>query len=206
MGQSVGTTFPSFVRTSTSCKEKKKKTHKTMNKEALINNVIESAVEMTREYDCNTEEEIRNLISGEVDYAYKMNDDVTPEQRRALAQALCEAVISRRFKESRSPMESFNITSVSRADLEQKGYDTSAITDEQMQKLASKMSDDYCEQLFWTSMDIIAENLGFPKKERYTVWVGGGEVNDVLLTKEKAEELAESYRSKGYDDVKVEEV
>lgn len=177
-----------------------------MNKEALINNVIESAVEMTREYDCNTEEEIRNLISGEVDYAYKMNDDVTPEQRRALAQALCEAVISRRFKESRSPMESFNITSVSRADLEQKGYDTSAITDEQMQKLASKMSDDYCEQLFWTSMDIIAENLGFPKKERYTVWVGGGEVNDVLLTKEKAEELAESYRSKGYDDVKVEEV
>ena len=75
-----------------------------------------------------------------------------------------------------------------------------------MQKLASKMSDDYCEQLFWTSMDIIAENLGFPKKERYTVWVGGEEVNDVLLTKEKAEELAEDYRSKGYDDVIVEEV
>ena len=177
-----------------------------MNKEAIINNVIESAVEMTREYDCNTEEEIRNLISGEVDYAYKMNDDVTPEQRKALAQALCEAVISRRFKENRSPMESFNITSVSRADLEEKGYDTSAITDEQMQKLASKMADDYCEQLFWTSMDIIAENLGFPKKERNTVWVGGGEVNDVLLTKEKAEELAENYRSKGYDDVIVEEV
>lgn len=177
-----------------------------MDKESIINKVIESAVEMTREYNCNTEEEIRNLISGEVDYAYKMNDDVTPEQRRALAQALSEAVISRRFKENRSPMESFNITSVSRADLEEKGYDTSAITDEQMQKLASKMADDYCEQLFWTSMDIIAENLGFPKKARYTVWVGGGEVNDELLTKDQAEKLAEDYRSKGYDDVKVEEV
>lgn len=176
-----------------------------MNKETIINKVIESAVEMTREYGCNTEEEIRNQISYEVDYAYKMDDHVTPKQRRALAQALSEAVISRRFKENRSPMESFNITSVSRADLEEKGYDTSAITDEQMQKLASKMADDYCEQLFWTSMDIIAENLGFPKKARFTVWVGGGEVNDELLTKDQAEKLAEDYRSKGYDDVKVEE-
>lgn len=134
-----------------------------MNKEAIINKIIESAVEMTREYDCNTEEEVRNLFSGEVDYAFK-KDNVTPEQRRALAQSLSEAVISRRFGKLRSTMESFEITSVSRADLEEKGYDTSAITDEQMEKLASKMAEDYCEQLFWTSMDIIAENLGFPKK------------------------------------------
>lgn len=177
-----------------------------MNKEAIINNVIESAVEMTRKFDCNTEKEILNMISGVVDYAYKMNEDVTPEQRRALAQALSEAVNSRRFGENRSPKETFNITSVSRADLEEKGYDTSAITDEQMEKLASKMANEYCEQLFWTSMDIIADNLGFPKKARYTVWVGGGEVNDELLTKVQAEKLAEDYRSKGYEDVKIEEV
>lgn len=176
-----------------------------MNKKAIINKVIEDAVEMTQDYNCNTEEEVRNLITGEVDYAYKMEDNVTSEQRRALAQALSEAVIRRRFGENRSQKESFNITSVSRADLEEKGYDTSAITDEQIEKLASKMANDYCEQLFWTSMDIIAENLGFPKKARYTVWVGGGEVNDELLTKAQAEKLAEDYRSKGYDDVKLEE-
>ena len=176
-----------------------------MNKEAIINKVIESAIEMTREHDCNTEEEIRNLISGEVDYAYKMQDNVTPEQRRALALALSEAVISQRFGENRSPKESFPITSVSRADLEAKGYDTSEITDEQMLKLASKMADDYCEQLFWTSMDIIAEHLGFPKKARFSVWVGGGEVNDHLLTKKEAEKLAEVWRDKGYDDVQIDE-
>lgn len=61
--------------------------------------------------------------------------------------------------------ESFEITSVSRADLQAKGYDTSKITDAQMERLASKMADDYVEQMFWISMDIIAEHLGFPKKQ-----------------------------------------
>ena len=33
-----------------------------------------------------------------------------------------------------------------------------------MQNLAEKMADDYCEQLFWPSMEIIAgEILSFPK-------------------------------------------
>ena len=44
------------------------------------------------------------------------------------------------------------------------------------------------------------------KEERFTVWVGGLEVNDFLLTKEKAEELAFEYEEDGYDDVVVEEV
>lgn len=60
--------------------------------------------------------------------------------------------------------EYFEITSVSRADLEAKGFDVSDITDEMMQRLANKMANDYLEQLFWTSMAIIAENLGFPMK------------------------------------------
>lgn len=60
----------------------------------------------------------------------------------------------------------FPITSVSRADLEAKGFDTSEITDDQMSKLASKMADDYLEQMYWISMTIIAEELGFPKKEK----------------------------------------
>ena len=37
-----------------------------------------------------------------------------------------------------------------------------------MQNLAEKMADDYCEQLFWPSMEIIAgEILSFPKVSRF---------------------------------------
>lgn len=38
----------------------------------------------------------------------------------------------------------------------------------------------------------------------YTVWVGGVEVNDTLLTKEEAEKVASILRSEGYNDVYVE--
>ena len=62
--------------------------------------------------------------------------------------------------------EFFPITSVSRDDLESKGFDTSEITDDQMKRLASKMADDYLEQMYWISMTIIAEELGFPKKTK----------------------------------------
>lgn len=59
----------------------------------------------------------------------------------------------------------FNITSVSREDLEYRGFDTTNITDEQMERLAQKMCDDYLEQMFWISLDIIAEDImGFKKK------------------------------------------
>jgi hypothetical protein len=42
--------------------------------------------------------------------------------------------------------------------------------------------------------------------EKFTVWVGGVEVNDYYLTKKEAEWLAEEYREDGYDDVVIEEV
>ena len=60
----------------------------------------------------------------------------------------------------------FNITSVTREDLEMRGFDTTNITDEQMERLAQKMCDDYLEQMFWISLDIIAEDIiGIPKKK-----------------------------------------
>lgn len=59
--------------------------------------------------------------------------------------------------------ESFNITSVSREDLAHVGFDITNVSDETMEKLASKMADDYCDQMFWESMEIIAEYLGIPK-------------------------------------------
>ena len=59
----------------------------------------------------------------------------------------------------------FNITSVTREDLEMRGFDTTNITDAQMERLAQKMCDDYLEQMFWISLDIIAEDImGFKKK------------------------------------------
>lgn len=59
----------------------------------------------------------------------------------------------------------FKITSVCRADLEDRGFDVSSITDAQMEELARRMCNDYLEQMFWISLDIIAEDvLGFPKK------------------------------------------
>lgn len=61
--------------------------------------------------------------------------------------------------------ESFVITKVSRADLDALGFDTSEVSDDTMERLASKLGDDYCEQLFWDSLDIIAEYLEIPKKE-----------------------------------------
>ncbi len=58
----------------------------------------------------------------------------------------------------------FPITSVHRDDLKAKNFETEKITDAQMAELAHKMSDDYCGQLFWDSMEIIAEEImGFPK-------------------------------------------
>jgi hypothetical protein len=42
-------------------------------------------------------------------------------------------------------------------------------------------------------------------EDTYTVWVGGTEVNDYLLSKEDAERLAQEYRDKGYDDVVIDD-
>jgi hypothetical protein len=61
-----------------------------------------------------------------------------------------------------NPMDMpFPITSVCREDLinPQVGFtkkQAQSVSDEQMQRIAGKMADDYCNQLFWTSLEIIA--------------------------------------------------
>ena len=40
--------------------------------------------------------------------------------------------------------------------------------------------------------------------DKYTVWVGGTEVNDSLLEYDDAMEIADSYKKKGHTDVIVE--
>lgn len=58
----------------------------------------------------------------------------------------------------------FPITSVSRDDLDALGFDTKDVSDSTMEHLAKKMADDYMEQLYWTSLRIIAEYLEIPEK------------------------------------------
>ena len=48
--------------------------------------------------------------------------------------------------------------------MEAKGFDVSEVSDDTMERLASKMADDYLEQMYWLSMEIIAEEmLDIPK-------------------------------------------
>lgn len=65
--------------------------------------------------------------------------------------------------------ESFCISRLSREDLQELGFITDDIDDKTMQRIADKLGDDYCEQLFWTSLEIIAEEgFGIPRKEGYS--------------------------------------
>lgn len=58
----------------------------------------------------------------------------------------------------------FPIKSIQRDDLDSIGFDVKKIDDDNMLELARKMADDYRGQLFWSSLEIIAEHLGFPKQ------------------------------------------
>ena len=79
---------------------------------------------------------------------FKAKTTMTPEEQ-ALLQRLND--------------DFFHSTSVSREDLQAYGFDTRSVTDAQMCRLAQKMANDYCEQLFWSSMEIIAEGLEVPR-------------------------------------------
>lgn len=60
----------------------------------------------------------------------------------------------------------FPVTHTCREDLEEIGFDTSKVDDDTMKRLASKLGDDYCEQLYWSSLPIIAEYLEIPKRKK----------------------------------------
>ncbi len=55
--------------------------------------------------------------------------------------------------------EYFVITRVHRDDLQQAGIDASEWPDDKMIRLAGKMENDYLEQLYWSSLEILAEGL-----------------------------------------------
>ena len=71
---------------------------------------------------------------------------------------------SRKVYEKRLMNARFEITSVSREDLINKevGFtkkEAFAVTDNQMRKIASKLADNYVNQLFWSSLKVIAESV-----------------------------------------------
>jgi len=72
---------------------------------------------------------------------------------------ITDAIPARTFSQ-----EAFHISALSREDLEQIGFDASDVDDKTMQYLANKLGDDYCNQLFWSSLEIIAETMKIPRK------------------------------------------
>ena len=69
------------------------------------------------------------------------------------------------FEHARSCMERYPISCLSREDLEQIGYQTDNLSAENMLHLASKLGDDYVEQMFWTSLETMAEIHHIPAKK-----------------------------------------
>lgn len=59
----------------------------------------------------------------------------------------------------------FVISRVHRDDLRELGYDTSRVDDATMTRLAGKLTDAYCENVFWVNLAIIADDLGIPRQE-----------------------------------------
>ena len=68
------------------------------NKEILINDVIRIACELTE--DCGTNEEIRQRLRGLLISEYKCDPDIKPEQTIRLADAISDAVIRKRERQT----------------------------------------------------------------------------------------------------------
>jgi hypothetical protein len=60
--------------------------------------------------------------------------------------------------------EFFDVVSLSREDFNEVGYDGSNLTDAQMEKIASKVSDAMMEE-FWSNIRYWAETFNLPKAD-----------------------------------------
>lgn len=61
----------------------------------------------------------------------------------------------------------FKITSVHRDDIKGLGFDVSKVTDWEMERLAEKMANAYCNETFWIDLEILAEEYtSAVKKEK----------------------------------------
>lgn len=60
-------------------------------------------------------------------------------------------------------LQPVRITSVSPEDLSELGFDTRLITQDQFDRLASKMSDNYVEHYFWHDLECIADLMNLSR-------------------------------------------
>lgn len=82
------------------------------------------------------------------------------------------------YTELQGRLPCFPVTHVSRDDLEGQGFDTTNVDDYTMERIASKMSDAYCDNGYWIDLDIIAECNDVPKYRCPKCWSGAAENND----------------------------
>lgn len=58
----------------------------------------------------------------------------------------------------------FPIASVSKEDLEARGFNVSLIDGDMMVELAARMEEEYLRELFWFSLEANAKRMGMPMK------------------------------------------
>ena len=59
--------------------------------------------------------------------------------------------------------DQYPVAVVSRADLDGIGFAACKISDSRMEELADKLGDDYSDQLFWESLQVIADSMELPR-------------------------------------------
>ncbi|MCR5154850.1 MAG: hypothetical protein K6B75_08405 [Lachnospiraceae bacterium] len=119
-------------------------------------------------------DDIDKLLDGEAvegdaastgNYAGLSHDELISEKNKLMGKVMREAF--NHYMKVNYPygrMESFVITRVTRDDLDALGFDAQDLDDSTMGWLASRMENDYLEQLYWTSLKITAEYMDIPLK------------------------------------------
>lgn len=62
--------------------------------------------------------------------------------------------------------DSFWIAGLSKEDFESRGYDTSKLTDYNMEFMAQRIRDNFIENLYWVNIDYFADKFKLPRKEK----------------------------------------
>lgn len=62
-----------------------------------------------------------------------------------------------------SKLQPVSITSLSAPDLEEMGFDTSKITQDELEDLATRMSDVYVEHYYWDALSDLAAIMELPR-------------------------------------------
>lgn len=71
--------------------------------------------------------------------------------------------LNKTFRTMENRKETFNCVTLSRADFEDRGFDTSNISDERMERIASRIGDTLVENLYWECIDVWGESEKMPK-------------------------------------------